>query len=816
MMSNGHLFSPSSSAGRRNRVCSPQRWAILGILLALFAQLSGCYRDSESRLVEIRALHRSGEFEASVEPIRVLLHTDPINAEANYRLGVALVQTGRSGLAIWPLQKAAQSEEYGVQAGIVLAGLLSEAGDYEEAVRTADQVLSIDPERVAAIYTRGEANIGAGRPEAALEDAERLLEIRESDYEAFLIRASALTDLERLDEAEQAFRDMISAAGEMDAANAQGKACALLAAHLASQKKAEEADAQYRECLENFPDQPIVMQYATNYYTEFDRPDEAIAMWRRAVEESPENFITRASLAELLIEQKRSEEAEAVLAEAVDLFDTAAAWQSLSTFYQRQGDVTNARKALENALDRTPGQPETLRFALADLLVTEGEIDKALELAEQIREPAYRNLIKAAVRLQRDDAKGALEIFEAGLRLWPNNAGARFMAGSAAEQMGDLERAAAEYREALRVDSTATDAGLHLAAIHLELRDYGSALGFADSHILDRPLSGADAHIVGIRAATALERYEAATRLIDDLEKKQGVTPISVTERAGVVRATEGPEAAIAVVKESGIDLSAPESLPLLRALAQDLTAIGRTNEALAAVRKAQAGQDVETADLFDLQGRIELIADDRSAAKQSFEQALGLDPEHASTLLALSSLAASGGDLGAASDLAQQSANASHGAEKADALYFAAELSKRQGKTADAIDYLQQTLRSSPGHVEAANNLAWELAESGGDLNRALELAMLAARGRPSATTLDTLGWVQLKREQPREAARAFEAALSEAPDSATILYHLALALASQGDTDRAKELLRKSLEDPEFSERPQAQLELTRLEGS
>ncbi|MED5262576.1 MAG: tetratricopeptide repeat protein, partial [Myxococcota bacterium] len=301
--------------------------------------------------MEIRALQRSGEFDGSIEPIRVLLHTDPTNAEANYRLGVALVQTGRNGLAIWPLQKAAQSDEYGVESGIVLAGLLSSAGDYEEAVRTADQVLSIDPDRVAAIYTRGEANIGAGRPEAALEDAERLLEIRESDYEAFLIRASALTDLERLDEAEQAFRDMIVAAGKLEVPSVQGKACALLAAHLASQKKVEEADAQYQECLENFPDQPIVMQYATNYYTEFDRPDDAIAMWRSAVEESPENFVTRASLAELLMEQNRSEEAEAVLLEAVDLFDTAAAWQSLSTFYQKQGDVTSARKALENALD---------------------------------------------------------------------------------------------------------------------------------------------------------------------------------------------------------------------------------------------------------------------------------------------------------------------------------------------------------------------------------------------------------------------------------------------------------------------------------
>lgn len=812
-----HLFPtpPAARVSTEPKRRSGLPFVLLGLLLACLAVLPGCYRDSESRLVEIRTLHRSGEFDASIEPIRALLHTDPTNPEANYRLGVALVQTGRNGLAIWPLQKAAQTPDYGVSAGILLAGLLFEAKDYEEAVRTADQVLTLDPERIGALYIRGKSNVGAGNPEAALEDVDRVLAIQEDDYEAFLIRAAALVDLERLEEAEQAFRAMVVAVEELDIPNAQGRACALLASHLASQHKLEEAETQYLKCIEDHPGQPLVMQYATNFYSDFDRPDDAVALWRTAVEQSPEDFTTRASLAELLLREDRPEEAEAVLLEAVDLFDTAVAWQSLSTFYKKRGDVTSARQALENALDRTPGQPETLQFALADLLVSEGKIDRALQLSEQIREPAYRNLIQGAVRLQQDDAEEALKIFEAGLRLWPNNAGARFMAGSAAEQMGDIDRAAAEYREAFRIDAAATDSALQLAAIHLELGEYKSSKEFAMRHIEERPLSGSDAHIVAVRAATAMGKYEDANQLLDDLDEKRGPTVESLVERAGVARASEGPAASAAVVRESDIEFDSAESIPALRTLAQSLSELGRVDEALASVRKAR-GQQGDSADLLDLQGRLELVSGKNAAAKGTLGEALALEPEHGSALLAMSSLVASEGQFDSALDLAQRSAAASSGGERADALYTSAQLSMILGQRDEAMQYLRETLRFSPGHVDAANNLAWELAETDGDLNLALKLAKRASRVGTSPATLDTLGWVQLKRGDAKAAARSFESALKDAPESSAIRFHLALALARLGQKDRAKELLRASLEGQDFVERQQAQDELARLEGS
>ena len=135
-------------------------------------------------------------------------------------------------------------------------------------------------------------------------------------------------------------------------------------------------------------------------------------------------------------------------------------------------------------------------------------------------------------------------------------------------------------------------------------------------------------------------------------------------------------------------------------------------------------------------------------------------------------------------------------------------------GRRDDAIELLRETVRVLPAHVGAANNLAWEFAEDETNLDYALELAERASANRPISTTLDTLGWVQFKRGSVKEATRSFEAALEKDPNSPTIRYHLALALAEQGETERAKQLLKESLAVSDFADREKAEVELARLE--
>jgi tetratricopeptide (TPR) repeat protein len=122
--------------------------------------------------------------------------------------------------------------------------------------------------------------------------------------------------------------------------------------------------------------------------------------------------------------------------------------------------------------------------------------------------------------------------------------------------------------------------------------------------------------------------------------------------------------------------------------------------------------------------------------------------------------------------------------------------------------------IRRSPGQAGARNDLAWLLAESGQDLDRALALAKAAHKIDPNPNITDTLGWVYLQRGDNAHAAELFQEALDKRPDSPSIRYHLGLALARQGDHQRALELLRQAVKGGPFPEADAARSEIARLE--
>ncbi len=168
-----------------------------------------CASSVEDRLAQVRALQDAGQFSESIEPLRELLAKNPDQAEANYLLGVALVQTGQLSLAVWPLEKASADPSQAMTAGLLLASTFLGVQAHEDAVRVATKVLDQDPDRVAALKVRAQALLGANQREKALEDTTRLRELAPDDYPALLMHATILSELDgRMDEAEKAHEEL--------------------------------------------------------------------------------------------------------------------------------------------------------------------------------------------------------------------------------------------------------------------------------------------------------------------------------------------------------------------------------------------------------------------------------------------------------------------------------------------------------------------------------------------------------------------------------------------------------------------------------
>jgi thiol-disulfide isomerase/thioredoxin len=99
------------------------------------------------------------------------------------------------------------------------------------------------------------------------------------------------------------------------------------------------------------------------------------------------------------------------------------------------------------------------------------------------------------------------------------------------------------------------------------------------------------------------------------------------------------------------------------------------------------------------------------------------------------------------------------------------------------------------PSRGQIYNALAYELAERGEQLDKALEYARKAESGVPAgdefkemgAAVHDTLGWVYLKRGETDKAIAALSAAAAAAPDQQEIIWHLGQAYEKAGKQDEA-----------------------------
>jgi tetratricopeptide (TPR) repeat protein len=115
----------------------------------------------------------------------------------------------------------------------------------------------------------------------------------------------------------------------------------------------------------------------------------------------------------------------------------------------------------------------------------------------------------------------------------------------------------------------------------------------------------------------------------------------------------------------------------------------------------------------------------------------------------------------------------------------------------AKANQHYESALKINPNFVAAANNLAWNYAEYGGNLDLALPLAQKAREMNPdSPQILDTLGWIYYKRG-------LFDNAVALLKDSSAklkngdpvVLYHLGMAYHRSGSKVEARDTLNKAL---------------------
>jgi len=676
--------------------------------IALLLVFAACnWGDARER---IRWQQRSGDFAATVEPLRELLAESPGDPELNYLYGLALVRTGQIGLASWPLRRALEDPDWLRPAGLQLAELGLTSQDFNEVVEVTTRILEVEPDDPIARLYRAQAHAHWKKDaEAALADARQILETSPGTLEAYEPLILALLALGRQEEASQALDEAGERLEELGAAESQRAwHCSTTAIFAQDADDLERARALWEQCLEQYPGDPTVVTNAVTFFDGGYETERSLEALRRAVEHSPDRQPFRVGLAARLRQTGRADEGEAILREATEVDDpqlAVGAMNDLARFLQARGAHDQAAETFGRAIDlvrEQGGDPGPgLRFAYADALVVSGQLEQALEVAEAISVPAQRRLIRGRVAQEQGDPARALQEFDEALRLWPDNAVARYYAARAAEKLGDFDRALEEYRYSIRTSVGATDARTRGAKLLIAEGRARAAYQLLFLEVAKAPLEPEgelfSMYLMG-RVANPKQLHGSLSTLA---ARRPALLPHALVRGAEGVAESAGAKAALSLLTSApGLDLGRPENLPVLRAIVGTAHAAGHPEVAADLVaRLLEVAPD--SAVFHAMQGlHRERGSQDARATREAYEEALRLDGLQPDALAGLGRLWMEE-DAEKALDLFDRAVELD--ASDVDSKLGAARALQSLGRHPEAVARLEALLEEHPFEVEAA-----------------------------------------------------------------------------------------------------------------
>ena len=384
-------------------------------------------------------------------------------------------------------------------------------------------------------------------------------------------------------------------------------------------------------------------------------------------------------------------------------------------------------------------------------------LDRAEEVAEDLDVPAHQHLIRGRVAQERRQTAKALAEFDESLRLWPNNAGARYYAAVAAEELGDFERALEEYRNSVRDDPGATDARTRGAALLAASGNPGEALILLQTAREKAPLD-AEAQILAMRLSGLTGNVTGFYEFLALIEANHPASAgRALAEAAEGVARRNGPELALSMLTTPKVDFNDPRYSDALRSVVQFSYRADKTAETRATYLKILAAHP-DSSEFQEIRALdLELSGAPPEAVKAAYARALELGPENANALASLGRLTSSD-DPAKALDFFDRAAAADP--SDPDPKLAAARILIATGKLDQAEQRLDALLLEHPLEAAAAAERARLDLERGVATPSTLERTRRAVRFGGGAEALDLLSRVHAQRQEPELAARAAEEA--------------------------------------------------------
>ncbi len=787
------------------------RWLGVALVLVATALVVACKTDKqkiEAFKEQAEAYVEEEKFREAVIEYRNVLQIDPNDVDAHRGLAKTYLQLGSVNDAYWEFSETIRLDPTDRDSRNAYAAISLANGRYDVVLEQGDAMVAQDPDDEIGYVLQAQAYERLGR-EAEVEPLMRQIiadHPEKAEYRLllsnFYLRQGqidkALAEAEAAREVDESFgvmTQLIRVTANTENADDQIEAYIRRAIDISNEDYAETAG-------DEFPVDKRGEAYrlGTNWYVLQDRVDDGVVLLEEASQKiEPENeawLELMFMLAGLHRDHGRHDEAAEVMrrAAASDAGNPDP-YLVLSTYRAGEEDFEGALEAAEQALAVDPTSLKT-RLRHAEALVEFGtgrqdpekleagraEITTILEENPGLPEALF---VIAKVALAEQNVDGAIEALSACIEAKPDWPQARLLLGTALMAQGEMARARVELALALELEPSLLVARRALIRIHSALNEHEYAIDQGRMYLKRRP-DDEEIRVVLAQSLIRLGRIEEAKEVLLEMPA-DGMQAQGVFALARIEMATGNRVKARELLEQ--IEAEMPHHVKVIQSFAALDRVEGRMDETHARVAAAVEANP-EDAALMELAGVIAASEGDLELAEQRYRKAIEIDPGMLEAYSKLATIYSSQGRIDETIEIYK--AAVAEDPDAAAAHHFLAVLYEMTAKRDLALEHYEAAIAADDSMSESKNNLAYLLATSGRDLDRALTLAQEAKAAMPgNPNTADTLGWVLLKRGVPSAATGYFREALANMPPDhesrGEVGYHLGLSYAAAGESDDA-----------------------------
>jgi len=779
---------------------------LIGLALLALAVMA-CQSDEEKLTEHMNrgdGYFEEESFDEAIIEYKNVLQIDPNHGAAHYKLAQAYLHGKKMREGFWELREAVRLDPENASARIELSQMLFLGREVDEALLQVEEAIKLDPNRVEAHVVRAHFLEAQKRPEEALEAFEKALELAPEEEQTILLYANALAQRGDRENAERWYVKLIEVAPNFRSYSAYG----IFIARGRDESRDGEVEAMFRKAIEAAKSDEVPRAYtglASFYYSQ-DRFEDAISTLEEGIEKADDKLDLIYTLARFHTAQGNEEKADALIEQATTAEpDSARPYLILSAYRDRNEDLEGALAAARKAVQVEPDN-EAARLREAEVVIEIGvkekkeeQIDEGRQLVEELlaQEPDHAGalLIKAKVDLFERKLDDAVTALRSAINSRPEWAQAHFVLGTALAMNGDETGARSELARALEIDASLLHARRVLAQVHAGLRENEYAVEEGRRYLRERP-GDVQLRILVAQSLIRLGKSADAERELEAIPEEAYNSDVHYAY--GRLRMGKGDLAGARKHLLQALELL-PSNHDILNSLYLLDREEGRIQDSIERLDAAIAA-DPENSRLYILQGNVALAERRGEDAEADFKKAIDLAPNDLKAYEHLARYYASTGRLQEAIDTYE--AAVAVRPEAAQLYHLLGVLYELGGQKEKAIGNYEAAILRAPNLGEAKNNLAYLFADSGKNLDRALDLAQEAKALMPdSPNAADTLGWVLYRRGVPAAAISYLQEAESGmdrgSPSLGIVRYHLALAYEMNGDSEEAVETLERALTD-------------------